>query len=370
MMIENPTPSQQIALEALNKAIEQRKRLFCLWYGGVRAGKSYGAVAMLIKHSLDRRNATYILGGFTQRQVLSVLAPIFSEICEQHELKCKVVRGSVNPRIEIGTNVFLIFGGGETGKDSAVQGLTASGLLLDEYPLLHPDFIAQAEARTSVKGALRVYTANKTSPYHWTTMHYYNRMKEGKIDGLLLDTNTEENQHLDLSFITERLSEYDSIHAGRFMHNEFMLELPSVYKWQIDSLGRVSNESHSVIIAEGGAYRVIGVIDTEYGVRVESHMIADLGDFENVSIADKVILDASRPKLREWLRRRGHSVRGFVPIYSRFRLERAQRAFDSGKIRIHPDRYEVLRALDEYNTAGFYSSNIIPALEIIADKVV
>ena len=369
MIIDNPTPSQGIALERLEKAIEGRQRLFTLWYGGIRAGKSYGAVAMMIRHSMDRSNETYIIGGYTQRQVLSVIAPIFQQIAEKLELKCKVSRGNVNPRIEIGSNVFLIHGGGEAGKDSAVQGITASGLLLDEYPLLHPDFIAQCEARTSVVGALRVYTANKTSPYHWTTMHYYNRMKEGRIEGLLLDTQTDENQHLDASFITERLSEYDELHAGRFMHNEFMLSMPSIYDWQVDTLGRVSEVSHSVISAEGGAYRIIGAIDTEYGIRIETHSVTELQDMPDMKIADSVYLDASRPKLRNWLRSKGHSVRGFVPVYSRFRLERTQRAFLAGKIRIHPDRFEILRALDEYANAGFYTSNIIPSVEILADKV-
>ena len=368
-MIDNPTPSQQKALERLDKALETNKRLFVLWYGGIRAGKSYGAVALMMKHSLKRRNATYIIGGYTQRQVLSVIAPIFLELGEQCGLKVKVSRGTVNPRIEIGTNVFLIYGGGEAGKDSAVQGITASGLLLDEYPLLHPDFVAQAEARTSVAGALRIYTANKTSPYHWTTLHYYNRMKEGRIEGLLLDTHTEENQHLDSSFVMERLSEYDDLHAGRFMRNEFMLSLPSIYEWQIDTLGRVSEVSHSVITAEGGAYRLIGVIETEYGIRVETHALSELNDLPLQKIAHNVILDASRPKLRAWLRSKGHSVRGFVPFYSKFRLERTQRAFNEGRIRIHPDRFEILQALDEYANAGFFTSNIIPSIEILADKV-
>ncbi len=368
-MIENPTPSQRKALDRLDKALEKRERLFVLWYGGIRAGKSYGAVSMMIRHSLDRSNATYILGGYTQRQVLSVLGPIFMEIADRLELKCKISRGNVNPRIEIGSNVFLVYGGGEAGKDSAVQGITASGLLLDEYPLLHPDFIAQAEARTSVAGALRVYTANKTSPYHWTTLHYFNRMREGRIAGLLLDTQTEENQHLDSSFIVERLSEYDDLHASRFMHNEFALSLPSIYEWQVDALGRVSEVAYSVISVEGGSYRILGAIDTEYGVRIETHALSELSDMADMRIADSVYLDASRPKLRNWLRGRGHSVRGFVPSYSRFRLERTQRAFLEGRIRIHPDRFEVLRALDEYANAGFFTSNIIPSVEILADKV-
>lgn len=369
------TPSQAEAMSALDKAMSENKRLFVLWYGGIRAGKSVGACLLMLQHSMQRSGKEYIVAGYSQRQVINILTPTFEKFAEYYGLSYKLVRGSQNARMEIGDNVFLIYGGGDAGKSAAVQGLTAAGLLLDEYSLLHREFIAQCEARVSEQGALRVYTSNKVAPYDWTTLYYYNRARDGEIDALLLDTSTDENQHLDTSFIAERNLEYDDIHRMRFMENEFQLNLPPVYKWITDKNPKISQTKNafSVILSDGAFYREVSAIETDYGMCIVSETqlsfteVCQLPYDKNNRLI--IYLDASRATLRKHLLNRGYTVRGIRAANMPRRVESAQQNFLLNKLQISDDAFGVLRALDEYTFVGNYSTPIVAAIEFLATRI-
>ena len=156
-------PTQQKVLDLTEDAIAADKRLFVLWYGTFRSGKTRGAVEAFMRHCRGKSNK-YIIGGFVLRSVINNVAPYFKEIGERDGVKVNVVGGNQNPRIEVDKSVFNIYGGDKLGRENAVKGMTANGLLLDEYDSLTQNFIQMCEGRISETGALRIYTANKGNP--------------------------------------------------------------------------------------------------------------------------------------------------------------------------------------------------------------
>ena len=177
MSTKDMTPDQITILTEVWAAMQSNARLFQLLYGGVRAGKSTAAALGTTLHSTARSGCEYIVGAYTQRQASAIFMPKYKIAAELLDLRYRESRATSNPHIEIGENLFSIYGGSDASRFKNVQGLTVAGLVLDEIPLLDREFMAQAEARTSERGALRIYTANKVHPYHWTTKYYYDRAK-------------------------------------------------------------------------------------------------------------------------------------------------------------------------------------------------
>ena len=125
---------------------------------------------------------------------------------------------------------FLFRGADSERKAAAIQGLTVHGLLADEVGNLNRQTVHQAEARCSEGGALRVYTTNKTSPHHWTTKYYADRLREHAIKGLLLDCSLEDNPHVQTDYLEEREAEYEGETLDRFIRNEFTLDDEPLYR--------------------------------------------------------------------------------------------------------------------------------------------
>jgi PBSX family phage terminase large subunit len=65
------------------------------------------------------------------------------------------------------TNRFYIFGGKDEASAPLIQGITLSGILLDEVALMPRSFVEQAVARCSVTGSKLWFNCNPEHPYHW-----------------------------------------------------------------------------------------------------------------------------------------------------------------------------------------------------------
>ena len=65
------------------------------------------------------------------------------------------------------THRFYLFGGNHEGSAALIQGVTLSGVLLDEAALMPRSFVEQAAARCSVKGARIWMNCNPQHPGHW-----------------------------------------------------------------------------------------------------------------------------------------------------------------------------------------------------------
>ncbi len=301
-------PSQQRVLDLANAAISDNTRLFVLWYGTFRSGKTRGAVEAFMSHCEGKVNK-YIIGGYTVRSVLNNVVPYFVEIGDREGRRIKVVGGNNNPRVEVDGSVFNIYGGDKIGKEKAVKGNTAHGLLLDEYDSLTKDFIQMCEGRISEVGALRIYTANKGNPYTWHTLHYYDRAKRGVINATLIEDSAWDNTHIDPEFMSERDSEFDDYAKSVYLDNEFRLSIPPLYTIEESAYQRDVDEKPyiQVIGYEGHRIKVLPVF-----MRGDWFMIGEASlhfspvQADQIPIADRTFVDRRLPRLAALMKDNGH----------------------------------------------------------------
>ena len=354
------TPGQEKAIAALDAAMANSERLFVLWYGGVRGGKTVGAAKLLTRHSYNRAEQ-YIVGAYTQRQAWNIIAPKVKAECEIMGVRYKAHRDPNNPRMDVGDCEYLIYGGKDSGQDRNVQGNTAAGLLLDEFVNLNEDFVKQCEARTSVAGALRVYTGNKPSPHHWTTEYYYNRALRGEIRALLLDTDTEENQFLDREYVEERINEYDDKTRDRFINNLFVLDRPPLYTPPV--VAPVTGKVDIAVIAILGADAyVMPVFNREKVYTVgdgSKHRVPFTPEIE----AGIYLVPDTFPLLARDLRRKGRRVKVYRTNPDDKRREIAQRLTGQGHVAVATDAKDLLRAIETYAIPGMSDLYLIPAID-------
>ena len=362
------TPQQSVVMTHVDAALECEKRLFILWYGAIRQGKSTGATIAMLKHAKKRTGATYMVAAYTGRQVIAIFYPLFKKYASLLEMDYKEVRGS-SPYMEIGGNEFLVYGGRNEGQDESIQGLTLSGLLLDEFPLLKYDFVSQAEGRTSPGDALRIYTANKNkSPYHWSSRLYYERAQNGNIGAVLLDSDTRDNQFVSDEFFDERLNEYDDIHAARFINNEFRLDRPTLYDCQIDEID--NRPVISALYCEGNAISIVSVSETPYGYCItDSPEHAVNTPLKEMMLGDVVMTNTDRPMLVRQLRASGKRVRAYRGDFEPRRVDYTQTLLNDGKLRAHKNLTPLLEAMDQYGIAGMYPDGRIRALEMLGEYI-
>ena len=369
--VSNLTPGQVSVLAEVDRCITAKERRLILWWGGVRAGKSTGAGKALIKHSYPRNAAEYVIGAYTQRQVWAIFGPIIKTECAEYGITYKAIRGGTDPRMEIGDNVIYVYGGNEAGKDRNVQGLTLDGLVLDEIPLLNREFIFQNEARVSKEGALRIYTANKPSPYHWTTLHYFNRATRGEINAFLIDSDTKDNEHIGQDYIDERVSEYDELHRDRFINNQFVLDKPPLYSLVYDDSPDYEQPDLSVIYCDGSDFVCLHAKKTSYGYCLVSSPYHSLTDsLDDLGLGNTVLVNSERALLAKVIRDQGRTVKGYDGTYNAKKVEFTQSAFNSGVLKVSPTLETLMQAVDEYSTGGIYKFPHIRAMEILGEYII
>lgn len=114
------------------------------------------------------------------------------------------------------TNRFHLFGGRDEGSAALIQGITLSGVLLDEVALMPRSFVEQALARCSVAGSRFWFSCNPEHPLHWFYQEWILRAKDR--GALYLHFTMEDNPSLSPA-IRRR---YESLYAGVF-YQRFVL---------------------------------------------------------------------------------------------------------------------------------------------------
>ena len=367
------TPSQTEAVEYLHTKYQDGGRPFIVWYGGVRAGKTEGAVRCLYDHLalIDTPNPLYIIGGVTARSVLTNLGAYIKDTGKVRGYKVKEYRGVAFPRWEIttpnGVATLAIYGGSKHGDDAKVQGSTADGLLLDEFELLNRLFVKQCEARISQAGALRIYTANKGGPYTWATKDYYNKAIKGDLDCLFLDVPTQDNNFLDAGFIAEKMAEYDEELINRFIKNEHTLAFRPVYKPSQNPPSDGDNIADLLCVHAWGS----DTMALRFAKLNDQWTITHALDYQppvnpdSLAPAHVYLVNSTAPLLSRGLSRRRPrvNVRNYDDAMYPHQVELSQRAFAAGKVKVSEDAAELLEALELYNTPGVYVSPLVKCVE-------
>ncbi len=138
--------------------------------GAVRSGKTLSmSLGFVFWASLNFSGGTFAICGKTVTSLKrNVIDPLLSELKGLgYTVSEKVSRGYVDISLLGRVNRFYYFGGKDEGSASLIQGITLSGVFLDEVVLMPRSFVDQALARCSVSGSKLWFNCNPAAPTHW-----------------------------------------------------------------------------------------------------------------------------------------------------------------------------------------------------------
>ncbi len=140
--------------------------------GAIRSGKTICMIASFILWAMRFFNgATFGICGHTVGSCeRNIILPMMSVVDLRQYYKISYRRS--DHLLTVGnkraTNYFYIFGGKDESSQSLIQGITLSGVLLDEVALMPKSFVEQAIGRTlSVQGAKIWMNCNPENPQHF-----------------------------------------------------------------------------------------------------------------------------------------------------------------------------------------------------------
>lgn len=112
-------------------------------------------------------------------------------------------------------NRFYLFGGRDEGSASLIQGITLSGVLLDEAALMPRSFVEQALARCSGEGARFWFNCNPGSPRHWFYREWITKTEEK--NALYLHFTMEDNPSLTQAVRDRYARLYSGVFRDRYI---------------------------------------------------------------------------------------------------------------------------------------------------------
>ncbi len=170
MVIDRISPKQG---EVLSFIIEPEHMLICS--GSVRSGKTLSvAIAFVIWAMEYFDKAIFAICGKTVSSAERNIVMPFQTIDNlPYSVDYRRSDRLMNVTCGKRSNLFYIFGGKDESSYALIQGITLSGVLLDEVALMPKSFVDQALARTlSVENAKIWFTCNPESPEHWFHTDY------------------------------------------------------------------------------------------------------------------------------------------------------------------------------------------------------
>lgn len=186
-----------------------------IWAGSIRSGKTVGAVVAFGLWALQFPG-NYIIGGRTLPSAMRNVVKPMRDWADEVGVSTRLVRSASDfgARLELGSSTFYLFGGDNEASQDKVQGLTASGALLDEALLMPKSFILQAIARCSQPNARILMTLNKGSPNHWIKREW---IDEGKVE--LMESTLDDNPNIGQSARDLYDGMFTGHHRARMLDN-------------------------------------------------------------------------------------------------------------------------------------------------------
>ncbi|MCM1365272.1 MAG: PBSX family phage terminase large subunit [Faecalibacterium sp.] len=187
--------------------------------GAVRSGKTTCMSISFIAWAFYRfSDADFALCGKTitslRRNIITPLLPILDELgfkCSEKRSQ-NLIEISLNGRV----NRFYIFGGRDESSAALIQGMTLTGVLLDEVALMPRSFVEQALARCSPASAKYWFNCNPENPLHWFFEEWIKKAESKNC--LYLHFLMKDNPSLS----PKVLKRYESLYSGAF-YERFVL---------------------------------------------------------------------------------------------------------------------------------------------------
>lgn len=216
---------------------DQQKRLIHWWRpmtvasqnnyviadGSIRSGKTIACIIGFLTWSQEMFDGeNFILAGKTMGALKKNVVQPMLRIMEAWGWPYEYIRSGTEPRLEIGSNTYYLFGANTEASQDALQGLTAAGAYLDEAALFPKSFVDQAVGRCSVDGWKFWMNCNPAGPHHYIREEYLSpeEMKKKKVYHLhfTMDDN--------LSISAKRKEEYKNAWPhGSVFYKRFILGL-------------------------------------------------------------------------------------------------------------------------------------------------
>ena len=207
-----------------------RERDAIICDGAVRSGKTMCMFISFVSWAFyDFSDASFAICGKTvtavKRNILSPMKGILEElgfcvkILESKNL-CEISRGGVR-------NTFYLFGGKDEASAALIQGMTLSGVLLDEVALMPRSFVEQALARCSVAGSKFWFNCNPEHPGHWFYTEWIQQAE--RKNALYLHFTMRENPSLSEKMLARYASLYSGTFFERFVEGRWVAARGLVY---------------------------------------------------------------------------------------------------------------------------------------------
>lgn len=198
---------------------EHRGRDAIICDGAVRSGKTLSMSLGFVMWALANFNgATFAMCGKTvtslRRNVTAPLLGILRPMgfhCEE-----RISRSFIDITFSGITNRFYLFGGRDESSAALIQGITLSGVFLDEVALMPRSFVEQALARCSVEGSRMWFNCNPDDPSHWFYREWIEKAEQK--NALYLHFTMDDNPSLSRE-VKER---YKKLYSGAF-YERFVL---------------------------------------------------------------------------------------------------------------------------------------------------
>lgn len=230
--------------------------------GSIRSGKTIAMIDSFLMWSLSNFSGqNFILGGKTIGALKrNVLNPMF-QILVSKGIPYRYIR-SDDPRIEIGSNIYYIFGGDNERSQDKVQGLTAAGAYLDEVALMPRSFVDQVMGRCSVEGAKYFFNCNPGHPKHWLKTEYIDKAEEKKF--LVLHFTMDDNLALSDSTKERLKSMFSGVFYLRNIEGLWVIAEGLVYEDFKEDVHKVSKKEIDDMLQRGDFHTFIGGTDWGY----------------------------------------------------------------------------------------------------------
>lgn len=223
---------------------KKQMQVFCWWHessefkdydaiicdGAVRSGKTFClCLSFCIWATLRKDGSDFALCGKTiaslKRNVVTPVLPALRELgFTVHE---RLTKNTVEISGFGHKNRFYLFGGRDESSASLIQGMTLSGVLLDEVVLMPRSFVEQALARCSVDNSKIWFSCNPAHPSHWFYEEWIKKAQEKNC--LYVHFTMEDNPALSREIIDRYKRLYSGAFYERFVEGRWTAVHGAVY---------------------------------------------------------------------------------------------------------------------------------------------
>ena len=155
---------------------------FIIADGSIRSGKTIACICGFLMWSQEMfQNQNFILAGKTMGALKKNVIKPMLQILYAWGWKYTYIRSGSDAHLQIGTNVYYLYGANTEASQDALQGLTAAGAYADESALFPKSFIDQMIGRCSVKGAKVWMNCNPESPHNYIKSEFIDKADTKKV---------------------------------------------------------------------------------------------------------------------------------------------------------------------------------------------